>query len=88
MLAAGDFNEARHWDLSHPGAWGADYFAAVKANGFIDCLDELWPDEQPTHGELQLDHVLASQPDLVTSATILENTPSDHRLVEFKIRID
>jgi endonuclease/exonuclease/phosphatase family metal-dependent hydrolase len=91
VLAAGDFNESRRWDTSHPGeTWGEEFFRAVKSFGFVDRLNELWRCEQPTHGDDQLDHVLAtpSVASLVTQAEVMDDTPSDHRLVHFLIDPD
>ena len=67
-LAAGDFNEARGWDLS-PGheseTWGSAFFDAVRAAGLVDPVNALWREERPTRRVasgpvLQLDHVVAS----------------------------
>jgi hypothetical protein len=69
VLAAGDLNEAIAWDDNHAGSWGEDFFGAHGGAGLVaDCglvsvLHMLWGGaEKPTHGGLQLDHVLATEP--------------------------
>jgi hypothetical protein len=62
VLAAGDFNEARGYDLDDLGktlgTWGQEYFAEVERLGFTDVTFTSWQEERPTRGRLQLDHVL------------------------------
>jgi endonuclease/exonuclease/phosphatase family metal-dependent hydrolase len=97
VLAAGDLNEARRWDLTHPGeTWGSEYFEAVAAADLVDCLHLLWGEEIATRGDYQIDHVLASRSLAVhiIEAKVLDHrldesqhTPSDHRPVEFVIAV-
>jgi hypothetical protein len=68
-LAAGDFNECRSWDLTHPGRWGAHFFDRLPDLGLNDCLYSRWSNrEVPTRGEYQIDHVLGT--DAVEAAVI------------------
>jgi hypothetical protein len=64
LIAAGDLNEARDFDLGADGqrlgTWGDEYFARLRAAGLGSWLHDRWGEERPTHGRLQLDHVLAS----------------------------
>ena len=88
LLAAGDFNEARGWDVLHPGeTWGAEYFKAVGAAGLVDCLHRVWPDEEPTRGEYQLDHVFATTDvaSKVKDPLILASSGSDHAPIAFTL---
>jgi hypothetical protein len=63
-LAAGDFNESRHYDEP----LGEQYFGQVHRLGLIDVTYSRWGQESPTHfdrrhPELQVDHVFAT-PDI------------------------
>jgi endonuclease/exonuclease/phosphatase family metal-dependent hydrolase len=61
LLAAGDFNESRLWDDTHPGTWGADFFARVEDVGLVDVSRAKLESELPTRGEYQIDYVLATR---------------------------
>ena len=91
MLAAGDLNEARSWDDTHPGEpWGEEFFTRIAHAGIIDVLHSHWKVERPTRDGYQLDHVLASHdvadripcPSVVSDA---EHTPADHAPVRFEV---
>jgi endonuclease/exonuclease/phosphatase family metal-dependent hydrolase len=63
-LAAGDFNESRHYDEP----LGEEFFHQVHRLGLIDVTYSRWTQESPTHfdpthPELQVDHVFAT-PDI------------------------
>jgi hypothetical protein len=54
VLAAGDLNETRGWDETHPGGWGRDFFANVASAGLTDVTFSRWRSERrtrfhPTH---------------------------------------
>ena len=95
VVAAGDWNEARAWDLDHAGTAGEEFFAKVRDAGLTDCCCPGEEDGPPTHqvsGErgLHIDHVLATasvSPHVHVTAlpTEFEAGPSDHRPVEFTI---
>lgn len=95
VVAAGDWNEARAWDLDHPGTAGEEFFAKVRDAGLTDCCCPGDEDGPPTHqasGQrgLHIDHVLATasvSPHVHVTAlpTEFEAGPSDHRPVEFSI---
>ena len=66
VLAAGDFNEARDWDDSHPGEWGRDFFERARKHRLQSPLFELWGEERTTRfnprgRSYQLDHLLATR---------------------------
>jgi endonuclease/exonuclease/phosphatase family metal-dependent hydrolase len=96
VIAAGDWNEARAWDLDHPGTAGKEFFAKVRDAGLTDCCCpadrgvEGAGDGWPTHGKLCIDHVVATvtvAPHVAvrTPTTPQVAGPSDHRAVEFTI---
>jgi endonuclease/exonuclease/phosphatase family metal-dependent hydrolase len=64
LLAAGDFNEARDFDLDESGqrigTWGREYFQRMSDKPLRAWLHDQWGEERPTHGKLQLDHVVIS----------------------------
>lgn len=60
LIVAGDWNEARGWDVDHAGVAGAQFFERVAFAGFVDCAHRKWGAEKPTHGTYQLDHVFAT----------------------------
>lgn len=75
VLMAGDLNEARGWDVGHPGTWGEEYFRNATTSGLFAPLHERWDGERPTRwsgpddqAPLQLDHVLATA-DLAAKVT-------------------
>jgi len=61
MLAAGDFNESRHYNEP----LGEKFFDNVRGRGLVDVTYSRWREELPTHfdpkhRELQVDHVFAT----------------------------
>jgi hypothetical protein len=94
VLACGDLNEARSWDLHHDGeTWGAEYFQRVEDVGFVDCLDDVWHEERPTRAGYQIDHVLASPTvaELIDRAELtpgpdVEGDRSDHTAIWFRLK--
>lgn len=61
VLAAGDFNEARGFDVRDGKPWGVEYFAGLRDHGLVDSTFGRWGDaEHPTRGEFQDDHVVAT----------------------------
>jgi hypothetical protein len=94
VIAAGDWNEARGWDVRHPGGGGVEFFERVQAAGFDDVCCHHGDEGDPTHGDaeqgLHLDHVFVS--DSIPVAVKVEKDamprrdwPADHRPVEFTI---
>lgn len=97
LLAAGDFNESRHYDAP----LGAQFFEKVTEAQLIDVTFAHWLEERqtrfhPTDPALQVDHVLATQEisRLVTSPPSIDpawSTPerrserSDHAPVWFTL---
>lgn len=79
LLAAGDLNEAVGFDISPDGArlgtWGTEYFARITAAGLTPWLATQWDTELPTHGRLQLDHVVVSW----DAEGLLGRSPEPHR---------
>lgn len=80
VLAAGDFNEARSWDIRHGGDWGQDWFANVTKLGLIDVTYSLWGEERPTSRGYQIDHVIATPniAGLIREASLVSSPGSDH----------
>lgn len=102
VLAAGDLNECRAWDDTHPGEWGREFFERVESACLVDCLHSRWGVERRTSfasgdAEYQLDHVLATEriDRLITSADVDEwsatevssGDRSDHAPVRFTLAI-
>ena len=90
---AGDFNEARDSNLLDPewGIWGTQYFEKAKSElGLFDVTWSEWKGECATHGDAQLDHILATE-DLrshLIHSTVLENEntyKSDHHPITWSI---
>jgi endonuclease/exonuclease/phosphatase family metal-dependent hydrolase len=78
LLAAGDFNEARAFDLDESGrrvgTWGKEYFDRAAHHHLTPWLHDQWGREYPTHKNLQLDHVLLSE----QARGLLLSTPEPH----------
>ncbi|HEY2297294.1 MAG TPA: endonuclease/exonuclease/phosphatase family protein [Jatrophihabitans sp.] len=76
VLAAGDFNESRNFDLGEHGerlgTWGKEYFERVHGAHYRAWLTDRWQEERPTHNRLQLDHVLLSDS---AAGLLAENPP-------------
>ena len=92
MVVAGDFNEAREWDVLNPGhTCGAAFFESVETSGFVDITYRDWEQrEHPTRfaPDYQLDRVFASGPvaSLVAADDIPESDQvSDHAPIHFTI---
>lgn len=92
VIAAGDLNEARNWDLTHPGDSGAAFFGRLAERGLVDTCCEDGSDAAATHGDpdhggLRLDHVMTSRllSDRVVVTGVGSEAPADHRPVEFTI---
>lgn len=95
LIAAGDWNEARHWDDGgrHRVKGGREFFRNVNEVGLVDrcCPDGAHETEArdgltTSHG-LHLDHVFTSQSlgDRVVVTGLGSSAPADHRPVEFTI---
>ena len=101
LLAAGDLNEARDFDLvngEQVGSWGQEYFQRLKEAGLHDVTFERWGEERPTRGTLQLDHVLHNDgtkglldglpaPELDTAWSDQDHALSDHTPIWFRLRL-
>lgn len=90
VLAAGDLNEARAWDLHRGGHWGEDWFAFAEELGLHDVTFRAWGEERPTHASYQDDHVLATA-DLLPSVRDVRVGPasgSDHASLELTLDVD
>lgn len=88
VIAAGDWNEARGWDLTHDGHSGREFFARVADAGLVDVTYEHWArTERATHEELQLDHVFATREvaEHIHEPRVADDAGSDHRPIEFTI---
>lgn len=93
LLIAGDLNEARAWDASHPGhTCSADFFDGIKEAGLTDVTFRDWRTrERPTRRDpdYQLDRVFASGviADLieVDDVELIHDGLSDHAAISFKI---
>jgi endonuclease/exonuclease/phosphatase family metal-dependent hydrolase len=93
LLACGDLNEARGWDVEHEGeTWGSEYFQLVERKGLVDCLYQHWYEERPTRGDYQIDHTFASPnvASLVASPEVIPtyarvSDPSDHKPITFTL---
>jgi hypothetical protein len=87
LLAAGDLNESRLWDLTHPGNWGADFFARVEEVGLVDVSRAKLAAELPTRGEYQIDYVLATGDlaDRVHDIGLGPHPGADHESLHFTI---
>ncbi len=91
VIAAGDWNEARGWDLTHHGHSGREFFERVEDAGLVDVTYEQWGrTERSTRDGLQLDRVFATRAvaerirdAAVTAVEIV--SASDHHPVEFTI---
>jgi hypothetical protein len=101
LLAAGDLNEARDFDLlqgRRVGSWGQEYFQRVDEAGLRDLTWDRWGEEKATRGGLQLDHVLHND----RAAALLDGPAapeldaawqgdcsglSDHRPIWFSLRL-
>jgi exonuclease III len=63
FLVGGDWNTARLWDRTHPGAFEADFFARAEADGWVDCYRRFHPEGEGrtwfrgSDAPYQLDHV-------------------------------
>ncbi len=74
-LIAGDWNEARDWDLTHEDGSGAAFFERVHDLGLIDCTWSEWDQTEratclPERGvSLQVDRIFAT----VETATSVHN---------------
>ncbi len=100
LIAAGDFNEARNYDVVNgrqQGTWGEEYFKRVEQTGLSSYTWERWQQtERPTHGALQLDHVLhderaqalltGPEPQLDPAWDVPGHQLSDHTALWFPIR--
>ena len=95
LIAAGDWNEARHWDDGdrHRVKGGREFFRNVEAVGLDDrCCPEGAHEAEArdglttSHG-LHLDHVFTSRSvsDRVVVTGVGSEAPADHRPVEFTI---
>jgi len=97
LVAAGDLNEALKDDPPE-GTWAKEYFQSAKKLGLRAWLHEVWSEEMPTRGGLQLDHVLVSgggetllQDDPPPSVDTAWSTPdaqytlSDHAAIWFAL---
>jgi endonuclease/exonuclease/phosphatase family metal-dependent hydrolase len=93
LLIAGDLNEARAWDASHPGhTCSADFFDAIKEAGLTDVTFRDWRNEErPTrrHPDYQLDRVFASDVIAdqikVADVELIHDGLSDHAAINFQI---
>ena len=89
LIIAGDWNEARGWDVDHGGVWGAQFFERVALAGFVDCAHREWGVEKPTHGTYQLDHVFASK-NVASQINVdpqLGEMIADHASISFEISL-
>lgn len=84
VLAAGDYNECRRWDETHPGTtWGQQYFENVRQAGLTSVTSAHWTRERQTYlgsdAGYQLDHVLASADvaPLIDDVTLQSWEPND-----------
>ncbi len=65
-LVAGDWNEAREWDLTHVGGSGAAFFKQLGEVGLVDCTWTHWNETEratchPQQGaSLQVDRIFAT----------------------------
>ena len=92
VIAAGDYNEARNWDVNHAGNAGAGFFGCVAERGLVDAcctggFDAVATRGEEGHGGLRLDHVFTSR-SLVGRVVVTglgSSAPADHRPVEFTI---
>lgn len=89
VLACGDWNEARRWDVDHAGGTGAAFFRRLAT---LDLIDICCPDERDaprTHDKLCLDHIIGSPgvADRIAVGQVVDEHewPADHRPVEFTI---
>ena len=95
MIVAGDFNEARGPNSLEPewGIWGKQYFEKAKSElGLFDVTWSEWREELATHGDAQLDHILATEDlrsHLVGSKVLQKGMrvtkPSDHNPIIWSI---
>lgn len=101
LVAAGDFNEARDFDLvggQRVGIWGQEYFLRASAAGLDSLPWRRWQEsERSTHEALQLDHVLhnrqaeplldgPAEPRLDPEWHAADHALSDHTALWFPIR--
>jgi endonuclease/exonuclease/phosphatase family metal-dependent hydrolase len=98
VLAAGDWNEARAWDDTHPGASGREFFTRVDRARLVDCTWRAWAGQEratcrpSTGAELQVDHVFASRrvDYAIAEVAVIEDGAlaggSDHLPISFTLR--
>ena len=100
LIVAGDLNEARDFDFvegSPVGTWGREYFERASQFGLTSHTWQRWQQtERPTHGTLQLDHVLHNErarpllngpePQLDPAWQIAGHELSDHTALWFPLR--
>jgi hypothetical protein len=91
MIVAGDFNEARGPNLLNPewGIWGTQYFEKAESElGLIDVTWSEWKGECATHGDAQLDHILATEDlrsHLMGAKVLQDANKSDHKPITWSI---
>lgn len=89
VLACGDWNEARRWDVDHTGETGAAFFRQLATMELVDACCPGNEDAAPTHRDLCLDHIVATRDvaDRITVGRVMDEQPwpADHRPVEFTI---
>ncbi len=96
-LIAGDWNEARDWDLTHADGSGAAFFERVHDLGIIDCTWSQWNQTEratclPERGvSLQVDRIFATKETAVAiSDCVVEPLPMpefDHMPITFLLEI-
>jgi hypothetical protein len=78
LLAAGDLNEARGFDVDEAGkplgTWGREYFDRLVTSGLHPWLHDSWTGERATHAHLQLDHIIVS----TEARALLARSPAPH----------
>ena len=91
MIVAGDYNEARESKLLDPewGIWGKEYFEKAKSEiGLFDVTWSEWGHESATHGDAQLDHILATEDlrsHLMGAKVLQDANKSDHKPITWSI---
>jgi len=91
MIVAGDYNEARESKLLDPewGIWGKEYFVNPKSElGLFDVTWSEWRVERATHGDAQLDHILATEDlrsHLMGAKVLQDANKSDHKPITWSI---
>jgi endonuclease/exonuclease/phosphatase family metal-dependent hydrolase len=89
VIAAGDWNEAREWDSTHPNDGGVEFFNNVKPEELVDVCCPGDKDGAPTRGDLRIDHVFASPSvsEVIEVTGLCADRPADHHPVEFTIGV-